>query len=294
MIEKNKKWVKVVLSILMTLLSLFCVLPFLLIVSASFSDEVRLAAEGYSFLPRGFTLHAYEYVLERPKQILISYGVSITVTVLGTAGSLLITGMLAYTMSRKDFGLSKFLSGILVFTLLFSAGLVPSYILITQYYHLKDTLWVMILPSIIVPWHVFLLRSFLREMPPSLIEAAKIDGANEFSIFFGIVLPISKPGFAAVGLLIAFMYWNDWYLALLYVDNQILTPLQFYLYRIMNSIQYLSQSLTSGTVTVDMSKLPSSTARMALCVLAVAPMMVVFPMFQKYFVKGLTIGSIKG
>jgi putative aldouronate transport system permease protein len=158
---------------------------------------------------------------------------------------------------------------------------------------LKDTVLALILPYIIIPWHVFLMRGFFLDIPTSLIEAAKIDGAMEVSIFFRIVLPISKPALATIGLFCAFTYWNDWWLSLLYIDNPRLISLQFYLYRIMNTIQFLASSMQTGAITIDLGELPGETARMALCVLAAGPMLFIFPFFQKYFVRGLTMGAVK-
>lgn len=295
--EKKKRKItvgKVITHLIFILFSVCCVVPLLYVVSASFSDEVQLAKEGYSLLPRGFSLNAYHYILQSPKQILSAYGVTIFVTVFGSIASLLVTSMLAYTMARKDFRPHKIVSFLVLFTLLFSGGMVPSYILITKYYHLKDTIWALILPYVIMPWHVFLMKGFFNDIPVSLIEAAKIDGAGEVRTFFNIVVPLSKPAFATVGLFCTFTYWNDWWLSMLYVDSASLNSLQFYLYRIMNNIQFLASSMQAGNLGIDIANLPGETARMALCVLAAGPMLVIFPFFQKYFVKGLTLGGVKG
>lgn len=294
--DKRKKYSAsdVVSIIIFSILSICCVVPILYILSASFTSEASLAQHGYSLIPSDWSLDAYEFVLKSPGQILNSYGISILVTIVGGGASLLFTAMLGYVMSRRDFSGSKIISFLVVFTLLFNAGMVPAYITITRYYHLKDTIFALILPYIIVPWHVMLMRGFLNDTPMSLIEAAKLVGSSEVGIFFKIIMPISKPALATVGLFGAFMYWNDWWLAMLYIDNQKLIPLQYYLYRIMNNIQFLASSLQAGNLGIDVSKLPNETARMALCVLAVAPMLFVFPFFQKHFVKGLTVGAVKG
>ncbi len=274
--------------------SLFCVLPLFLILSASLSSEQALVANGYTLFPKEISFGAFSYIFRAPKQLLTSYAVTIFVTVVGTTFSLLFTAMLAYVASRRDFSGAKVLSFLIFFTLLFNGGMVPSYIMITRVYHLKNTIWAMILPYIIIPWHVFLMKGFFADTPTSLIEAAKIDGASEVKIFFSIIAPISKPGFTTVGLFCAFTYWNDWWLSLLYIDEAKLTSLQYYLYRILNNIQFLSSSLQAGNISVDLSKLPSETARMALCIVAAGPMLLIFPFFQKYFVKGLTVGAVKG
>ncbi len=292
--SKKEKAADKIITLFFILLALFCVLPIFYILSASFSDEIQLTREGYSLLPRGFSLKAYQYILESPKPILDAYGVTIFVTLVGTGVSLLFTVMLAYVIARKDFRLGRIFSFLIFFSMLFNGGLVPTYIMLTKYYHLKDTIWALILPYLIMPWHVFLMRGFLADIPTSLIEAAKIDGAGEIKSFFKIIIPISKPALATVGLFIAFTYWNDWYQSMLYIDSASINSLQFYLYRIMNNIQYLSTSMQAGNISIDLASLPSETARMALCILAAGPMLIIFPFFQKYFVKGLTVGAVKG
>lgn len=292
--SKKEKAADKILTLLFILLALFCVVPILYILSASLSDEIQLTKEGYSLLPRGFSLEAYKYILESPKPIINAYGVTILVTLGGTAVSLLVTTMLAYVIARKDFKIGRVFAFMIFFSMLFNGGLMPTYIMLTKYYHLKDTIWALIFPYIIMPWHVFLMKGFLADIPTSLIEAAKIDGAGEVKTFFKIIVPISKPALATVGLFIAFTYWNDWYQSMLYIDSPDINSLQFYLYRIMNNIQYLSTSMQAGNISIDIASLPSETARMALCILAAGPMLVVFPFFQKYFVKGLTVGAVKG
>lgn len=292
--SKQEKAADKIITLIFILLALFCVVPIFYILSASFSDEIKLTREGYSLFPRGFSLKAYQYILKNPKPILDAYGVTIFVTLVGTVVSLLVTTMLAYVIARKDFRPGRIFSFLIFFSMLFNGGLVPTYIMFTKYYHLKDTIWALILPYLIMPWHVFLMRGFLADIPTSLIEAAKIDGAGEIKSFFKIIVPISKPALATVGLFIAFTYWNDWYQSMLYIDSANINSLQFYLYRIMNNIQYLSTSMQAGNISIDLASLPSETARMALCILAAGPMLIVFPFFQKYFVKGLTVGAIKG
>jgi putative aldouronate transport system permease protein len=275
-------------------ISLACVLPLVLILSASFSTETELTLKGYSFIPRGFSTQAYRYIFQNPKQLFNSYGITILVTTAGTFFSLLVTSMLAYTIARRDFKLHRLYSFLILFTLLFNGGMVPSYIMVSRYYHLKDTILALILPYIIIPWHVFLMKGFFMDIPASLIEAAKIDGAREGTIFFRIIIPISKPALATIGLFCAFTYWNDWWLSLLYIDSPRLSSLQFYLYRIMNNIQFLATAMQNVNVTINFSNLPGETARMALCVLAAGPMLFIFPFFQKHFVRGITMGAVKG
>jgi putative aldouronate transport system permease protein len=293
-IKKTGAPQRAVINGLFIILSLACVIPLVLIVSASFSSRLGLNVKGYSLIPPEFSLEAYRYIFKSPRQLLSSYGVTISVTILGTVLSLLCTSMFAYAIARRDFKYHNLLSFLLLFTLLFSGGMVPSYIMISRYYHLKNNILVLILPYVIIPWHVFLMKGFFLDIPVSLMEAAKIDGARELTIFFRIVLPISKPALATIGLFCAFTYWNDWWLSLLYIDNPKLNSLQYYLYRIMNNIQFLTSSMQNVNLNIDLSKLPGETARMALCVLAAGPMLFIFPFFQKYFVRGLTVGAVKG
>ena len=296
MIEKksNRYAQKIIFNAVFILLAVACVFPMLLVVSAAFTDEMSLTIEGYKLWPSEFSMEAFSYIAQSPKQIIRSYGVTIFVTVVGTVGGLLVSSMLAYVIARKDFKFSRVLSFLIFFTLLFNGGMVPSYIMISKYYHLKDTILALILPYIVIPWHVFLMKGFFADIPMSLIDAAKIDGASERCVFFKIIMPVSKPAFATIGLLTAFTYWNDWWLSMLYIDNAKLTSLQYYLYRIMNNIQFLTTSMQAGNISLDLSKMPNETARMALCLLAAGPMLIVFPFFQKYFVKGLTVGAVKG
>lgn len=292
--KKSSRYIqKIVFNGVFIFLAVVCVFPLLLIVSVAFTEETSLAIEGYKLWPSKFSLDAFSYILQSPKQILMSYGVTIFVTVVGTIGGLLTTSMLAYVIARKDFKFSGILSFLVFFTLLFNGGMVPSYIMIAKYYHLKDTIWALILPYIVIPWHVFLMKGFFADIPMSLVDAAKMDGAGEIRVFFNIIVPVSKPAFATIGLLTAFTYWNDWWLSMLYIDDAKLTSLQYYLYRIMNNIQFLTTSMQAGNISIDISNMPNETARMALCLLAAGPMLVIFPFFQKYFVKGLTVGAVK-
>ena len=285
---------RTVLHIVMIIISCFCVIPILYTLSISITDEISLVENGYSLFPKKTSLAAYEFLLQNPHQILQGYGISITVTVVGTLISILFTSTISYVIARKDFKFGKIISIMITFALLFNAGLVANYITVSKIYHLSNTIWALILPYLITPWNVMLMKSYFADMQVTLIEAAKIDGCSEFTIFFRIILPIVKPALATVGLLIAFNYWNDWWLAMLYIESPELTPLQYLLYRIQNSIQFLMSGAKSAAVSMDVSNIPSETTRMAMCVLASWPMLFVFPFFQKYFVKGLTVGAVKG
>ncbi|QUH31334.1 carbohydrate ABC transporter permease [Vallitalea guaymasensis] len=284
---------KIIIHIILMIFAILCIIPIIAIISISLSNETDIALKGYSLIPRGLTTRAYSIIFKNPKQILNSYLVSITITAVGGALGLLVTSLIAYPLSRKDFIYKKKLTFYVFFTLLFNGGLVPWYIVITRYLHLQNTIWVLILPYIAIPWYILLLRTYFSKIPKSIIESAKIDGSSEFGTFFKIVLPLSKPALATIGLFIILHYWNDWWLSLLYIEKEKLIPLQYMLYRIMNNIQFLTTQMQTGAVTVKVGDLPNESARMAMCIIAAGPMLFLFPFFQKYFVKGLTVGAVK-
>ncbi len=285
------------IHLIIILFCLFCVVPILLVVSISLSDEMELVKHGYRLIPEKLSFSAYSYILKRPGQILNAYMITIIVTLAGSSLGLLISCMLAYTTTRRDYKYRNITSFIVFFSTMFNGGLIPTYILISKYLHMKNTLFVLFVPYLVNVGFIFLMRGFLLSIPGALIESAKIDGAGEFRIFFRIVIPLSKAGLATVGLFYALMYWNDWWLSLLYIDNNRLVTLQFLLYRILSNISFLSKVMSQGiakNVGADIVKLPQLSARMAMCVMAAGPMLFVFPFFQKYFVRGITIGSLKG
>ncbi|MEG1442527.1 MAG: carbohydrate ABC transporter permease, partial [Oscillospiraceae bacterium] len=197
--------------------------------------------------------------------------------------------------SRKTYRYKKALSFYAFFTMLFSGGLVPTYILITQMLNLKDNIWAMILPMVVSAWYIMLMKGFFQSMPEEILESAKLDGAGELYTFIKIVIPISKPAFATVGLFFVLQFWNDWWLSLLYIETESKFKLQYMLMRLLENIEYLNsaESIQMGLVNENV-EIPTLSARMAMCILAAGPILVVFPFFQKYFIKGLTIGSVKG
>lgn len=275
------------------ILSMVFIIPLLYIVSISFTSDSEIVNHGYRLIPLQFTTTAYDYLFRTPGQLLRSYGISLMVTVTGTIASLLLTTLLSYTLARQDYRYRSIVSFFVFFTMLFNGGLVSTYIFMTRYLQLKDNLLVLILPYLVNAWFVLLMRSFIATLPLSLVESAKLDGAGEWRTFFSIILPLAKPALAAIGLLIAFNYWNDWWLSLLYLDNMNMIPLQFMLYRIMSNVSYLTSQL-SMSVSVDLRDIPTESSRMAMCILAAGPMLLIFPFFQKYFVKGITVGALKG
>ncbi len=274
---------------ILALIGLTCLIPLILVVSISLSDELRLAKEGYQLLPVGFTTFAYEYILQAPGQILRAYGVTAFVTIVGAVTGLLICSLLAWPLARKDFRLRGPLSFYVFFTLLFNGGMVPFYILVTRYLGLKDNILVLILPYLVPAWYVLIIRTSFAQLPMELLDAARIDGAGEWRIFFQIVMPLSKPVLATIGLFFVLRYWNDWFLALLFIDDSLLYPLQYLLYILMANINIMAANpQTTGM------PIPTLSARMAMAVLAFGPALFTFLLLQKYFVRGITIGGLKG
>lgn len=289
--EISKIW----LNLLFIVLSIVVVLPFLLVVAVSLTDEKTITKNGYQFIPESFSLDAYRYLLDAPDILLRAYGVTITVTVIGALTGLLLTAMTAYVISRPDYRYNRITTFYVFFTMLFSGGLVPSYILMTQYLHLKDSLLALILPVLLSPFNIMVMKGFMSKIPLEIIESAKIDGARELRIFFRIILPLSTPALATLGLLISFTYWNEWFNGMLYIDDPNKVPLQLLLVRTLNSIEFLtSNSEFTQQLGIDLASFPNNSARMAIAVLAGGPMLVIFPFFQRFFVKGLTVGSLKG
>lgn len=284
----------IIAAVIFTACIVFIIIPFITLVSISISDEIQITLKGYSILPRGFSLSGYSYVFKDWPNILRAYGVSAFVTVVGGLAGLTISALFAYPLSRKDFNLRGFFTVYLAIVMFFNGGLVPTYILMVKYLHLKNTLMALMLPLMVVPWFTIILRTFFSTIPFSLVESAKLDGAKELRIFFQIIVPLSKPALATVGLFLVLAFWNDWFHALLYLDERKLYPLQYVLYAIMRDVQEMFKNANVALVDMDMSKLPSESMRMAMCVIAAGPMLFVFPFFQKYFVRGLTVGSIKG
>ena len=296
-LEKNLISVRAntVLLIILGLLALVCVLPMILVVIVSFSSEQSIFENGYSFFPSEFSLAAYEYFLKLGDQIFRSYGISLFVTVFGSLFSLTVTAMFAYVLSRPDYRYGRLFTLLLLFTMLFNGGLVPGYMVNTQLLGLRDSVWALIFPMSLNAFYVVVLRTFFKSIPLEIIEAARIDGAGEFRTFAKVVLPLSKPGLATIGLFTVIAYWNDWFLGMLYMFETKNYPIQTLLQSMQNSMEALSQSSSNALEYAEMAKnVPTDSGRMALTVMVVLPVMLAYPFFQKYFVKGLTVGGVKG
>ncbi|MCQ6557367.1 carbohydrate ABC transporter permease [Paenibacillus mendelii] len=288
-----KKRVSISQAIFHTIFIAFCAfttIPFLLTVMVSISGESSVFKNGYSLFPETFSLDAYRLIFSGD-EIWNGYLISIIVTLSGTVLGLLISAMLANAMAMPKV---KYRNGIALFifiTMIFNAGLVPWYIFITKYLHLKDTIAALILPMLINPFNVFLIRNYFKSLPPALLESAEIEGAGPFYTFTRILLPLSGPIIATVALFISLAYWNDWGLALWLIDSRELYPLQFMLFKIQSMINFMS---SSGNMVSGSQTLPSETAQMAMVLITIGPIMLVYPFIQKYFVKGIMIGAVKG
>ncbi|OCT11720.1 sugar ABC transporter permease [Paenibacillus pectinilyticus] len=270
--------------------SVLCIVPMLVVLSISLSSEQSIFKNGYHILPRDFTFKAYEFILLGNSPILRAYGVTIIVTIVGTLLHLVISSMFAYSLSRREVKYKNIVAFLVVFCLLFNGGLVPWYILITKYLHMKDTIFALFVPYLVSSVNILIMRNFFRTIPEAIIESARIDGSGEFNTFVKLVIPLSTPVLATIGLFVAVFYWNDWFTSALFIDNNKLFTLQFLLQSIMNNIAYLSGN---PLVEKAAANLPDETARMATCILAVGPIVLAYPFLQKYFVKGLTLGAVK-
>ncbi|MEC0371177.1 carbohydrate ABC transporter permease [Paenibacillus chibensis] len=287
-----------ILNIIAAVFSIACVFPFLFVIIISFTNEKALSRDGYRIIPKEWSLEAYRYIFKTGDQLLRSFGITVLITVVGALLSLILISHFAYAISRSSFRYRNFFSFIAIFTMLFNGGMVPSYIINTRMLHLKDTLWALILPLAVNAFYIMIMRTFYRTtVPDAIVEAGKIDGAGELRVFYSVVLPISLPGLATIGLFSTLGYWNDWFNALLYIDNPNLVPLQALLMRIENSMQFLvtnSALSGSGQGMALLSTLPQDSARMAMVVLATVPIVLAYPFFQRFFISGLTVGAVKG
>lgn len=288
---------RIVVNVILTLLSLACLIPILLLVIASVTDEQILITNGYSFFPEKLSLYAYEYIFRASNTIFRAYGITILVTFVGTLANVLLTVFLAYPLSRKDLKGRNVISFFIFLTMLFHGGLVPSYMMWTQMFHIRDTIWALILPNLLLnAFNIIMMRNFFSSnIPDSLIEAAKIDGAGEMMVLLKIILPLSVPIIATIGLMAGLAYWNDWQNGLYYLFRRNdLYNVQNVLNTMINNIEYLkSQGASQGSEFLA-GTMPSSGVRMAIAVIAMIPILVIYPFVQKGFVKGIVVGGVKG
>lgn len=286
-----------VLFLILLIVTILCAMPIILIFVSAFTDETVLATEGFTFFPSKLSLNGFNAVLRYGKQLFVSYGVTIFVTISGTILGLWVMAMYAHCLTIREFPLKKLLSIWAMIPLLFSGGQLSTYIIYTSVYHMRDSLLLLILPLCVSTMNIIILRTYIiTSIPDELLDSARIDGAREYRIFFQIVLPLMKPALAAVGFMMATTYWNDWQNALLFITSDSKKPLQLLLINIQKSIETLLsiRNIPSSALAAMQGSIPQNSATMATVVVVIAPIMVIYPFFQKYFIKGLTIGSVKG
>jgi putative aldouronate transport system permease protein len=295
-LSKDEKAFTRVSAVILGVFALISFAPFILIAICSISSTKSLITNGYSFFPISLSLDSYIYMLAQGKVILRSYGVSLFVTIVGTITSLIITPMLAYPLSRKDFKFRELFTFLVFFSLLFNGGVVPSYIMWTKLFSLKNSIWGLIIPTYLMNgFNVLLVKNYFeRNIPRDLIEAAQIDGADELTIFSQIMIPLSTPVIATVGMFTGLAYWNDWINGLYYISDPALYGVQQLLIRILNNIAFLRSSAAATIVGNVVISLPGDSIRMALAIIGILPILIVFPLLQKYFIRGIVIGAVKG
>jgi putative aldouronate transport system permease protein len=276
--------------------SLFCILPFILLVIASISSEADITKNGYSFFPNQLSFEAYEYLFRHGAKIANAYGITIFVTLVGTSSSLLLVSTFSYALSRPNTPFRRIINFLVFFTMLFNGGLVPSYLMWTETFHIKNTIFALLIPTLLMNgFYIMIMRNyFSTTIHPAIIEAAKIDGAGEMRTFFQVVMPISLPILATIGLFSGLAYWNDWQNGLYYITESRLFSIQYLLNKMIQDVQFLSTGNFVDQAQEQLSKLPNTSIRMAIAVIGVIPVLVVYPIFQKFFAKGIAIGAVKG
>lgn len=293
--SRQDKIFTAVSHIVMVFLCLLALIPFWLLIISSFTSEAEVTKNGYQFWPKEFSLEAYEYILNQWEQIGRAYGITIIVTVIGTVAAIFLVAMLAYGLIQKDVPGVKVIFVLILITMLFSGGIVPSYYVYTNVLHIKNTIWALIIPGLLLNgFNVILVKNYFEQnVPMELIEAAEMDGAGHFHILFKLVMPLATPILATIGLLTGVSYWNDWNNGLYYITDESLYSVQLLLNKMNDNIQFLANNASSlGTISI--ANMPSATVRMAIAVVAIVPILVIYPFFQKYFAKGITMGAVKG
>lgn len=289
------RWFALVNHAFFVLISFAFLIPLWAIIAISLSNEGDIVNYGYSLIPRTWDLEAYRFILREPMTMLNAYKVTIIMSAAGTLLSLAMLSMCAYPLSRRDFQYRRIITFYMFFTMLFNGGLVPTYILMTNYLHLQNTYAALIIPNLAPVWYLLIMRTFFQQLPSALIESATIDGASEYNIYSRIILPMSKPVMATIGLMQLLSYWNSWFQALLYISDEAMYPLQYLLQVILQNIEEVLRNMQMN-LAMDVSQvaeIPTENVRMAMAILAIGPMLFIYPFFQKYFTKGITIGSIK-
>ncbi|MDE7187198.1 MAG: carbohydrate ABC transporter permease [Lachnospiraceae bacterium] len=297
--SKKSKRYQFMINVIMLLITLIIVLPFLLVFIASLTDENVLIRNGYSFFPERFSPYAYQYIIRQGDKILRAYAVSILVTVVGTALNISMSALMAYPLSVTTLPHRRVLTFFIFFTMLFNGGLVPTYLMYVNYFHIKNTFWALIVPNLLLSANsVLMIRSyFVTSIPEALFEAAKIDGAGHLKIFSVLILPLGKPILVTMGLFAGLGYWNDWTNGLYYLSGnqgQKLFSIQNLLNQMISDIQYLASGKVAGNIGSEVAKLPTTSIRMAIAFIAMLPLFIIYPFLQKYFAEGITLGAVKG
>ena len=283
--------INIIGAVVLGIMGLFCILPFLLVVSGSLTDDTIVIVHGYSFFPAKLSLDAYRAVFSMPKLVGNAYQITLLITSTGTVAALFVVTTAAYVLSRKDFPIRNAMAFYFYFTTLFSGGLVAYYVIMIRYYQMKNSLLALIIPALVNPFYILMMRNFITQsVHEALVESARIDGAGDFRIYLQIVMPLLTPALATIGLFIALGYWNDWYNAMLFLNQEKLYPLQYVLYRILTQAQNMALVMNAN---VDIQP-PKETIKLSLTVVTIGPIVLAYPFVQKYFVKGLTIGAVKG
>ncbi|WP_139997112.1 MULTISPECIES: carbohydrate ABC transporter permease [Paenibacillus] len=294
MVAKKFSISQFIIIVAISLFSLSCLFPFIMVISGSLSTEKDIMDYGYTLWPKSITFDSYRILFLGSNRIFDAYGVSLFVTVVGTVLSLFVTSMGAYVMARRSFKYRNILSIYVIVTMLFNGGLVPWYIICVRYLDLKDTLWALILPMLANAFNMFLIRNFMLSIPEDMNESAKMDGAGDFKIFYRLIMPLSLPVLATVGLFVALSYWNDWFLGLMFVDKQELQPLQLLLRTLISNVEFLKSSSNASAMQRISAQIPSESIKMALTVVTIGPIIFLYPFVQRFFVKGLMVGAVKG
>lgn len=297
--SKKAKSFQFWINVILILITLSIVLPFVLVFISSITDEGELIRSGYSFFPKKFSMYAYQYIIRQGEKILRAYGVTIVVTATGTILNLALSSLLAYPLSVKTLPYRRAITFFVFFTMLFNGGLVPTYLMYVNYFHIKNTLWALLIPNFLLSANnVLMIRSyFMTSIPDALYEAAKIDGAGHGKIFTQITLPLGKPILVTMGLFSALAYWNDWTNGLYYLsgnDGQKLYSIQNLLNQMITDIQYLASGKVTGNIGAEIAKMPTTSIRMAIAFIAMLPLFIIYPFLQKYFAEGITLGAVKG
>ncbi len=291
-----RKPTNVLFNFILTILSLLSLIPFIFVIIISLTDEESLAMNGYRFIPEKWSLHAYQYIIDAGESIIRSYGVTILVTVVGTLLGLFLIGTYSYALSRRTYAFRSFFTKVITVPMLFSGGMIANYLIVTKFLMLKNSVWALILPLAMNSFNIIVMRTFFKtSIPDSVVESAKIDGASEWRLFFKIVIPMALPGLATIGLFLTLGYWNDWFNAMMYIDNQDWIPLQYLLIKIESSIDFLANNKAMmGVEGIQAAaNMPKETIKMAIVVISTLPIIFAYPFFQRYFVNGLTIGAVK-